>query len=121
MKNILLFLLITTSFLTKIHGQSDFRKGIVVTNKGDTISGLIGYREGARSYKVCSFKKSKREPVTKYSPDQIQSYSFINDMYYVSKPIENDKGNIKYMFFEVLVKGNLNGRRGGATACTVTT
>lgn len=106
-RTLLLLLLITTGFLTKIHGQSEYKKGIVVTNNGDTISGLISYREGFRGYKVCNFKKSKGAPVTKYSPDQIQSYGFINDMYFESKPFKNAKGNINNVFFEVLVKGNL--------------
>jgi len=107
MKKTLLLFLIATGFLTNLHGQSQYKKGIVVTNNGDTISGLIAYREGSRSYKVCNFKKSKGAPLTKYSPDQIQSYGFVNDMHYESKPFESDNGNTNNFFFEVLVKGKL--------------
>ena len=107
MKKLLLILIVVSSFYGKIHGQSEFRKGIVVTNKGDTLKGLITYREGARRFKDCSFKKTKDSDVTVYAADQIHSYGFENDAYYVSKSIETDNGESEKVFFEVLVMGKL--------------
>jgi len=56
-KNIVFFFLIC--FIQNIYSQKDYRKGFVVTNKKDTISGYIDYRGGHR-FKYCYFKSTKK-------------------------------------------------------------
>jgi hypothetical protein len=107
MKRILL--LISIFFLAKIgYSQNDFRNAYIITHAGDTIVGLIDYREGGKAHKVCDFKKSKDEPVVSYEPTSIRGYGFENDKIFQSREILINHALYQVpevVFLEVLVRG----------------
>lgn len=82
--------------------QSDFREAYIISNDGDTINGLIDYREGNKNFEVCEFKNSIKSNSIKYTPTEIKAYQFINDKYFESGKIESDEASV---FMEVLVRG----------------
>ena len=61
--------------------QTSFRDGFVITNAKDTLTGVIDYREDARAYKSCDFKRSQTEELTTYEPGNIIGYGYKNDRY----------------------------------------
>jgi hypothetical protein len=79
-----------------INCQSDFRKGNLVMMNGDTLKGEVNYSLGNNRYSECRFLKSGVEKT--YTAEDIKSYSFDNDKYFVS-------GVLKNKFVEVLVDG----------------
>jgi len=87
-----------------VQAQRDYRKGYIITNRQDTIFGLIDYRGDIRNSKLCSFKKTENEQATGYSPSDILAYRFIDSKYYVSKNMGTaDAPN--QVFLEYLVNG----------------
>lgn len=84
--------------------QSDYRKGYIITNKQDTIYGLIDYASPSSNAQTCFFKRSESAVVEKYKPFEIQGYRFTDSKYYVSKQVkvENDSMNL---FLEYIIKG----------------
>jgi hypothetical protein len=85
--------------------QSDFRKGYIITNKQDTVFGLINYKENTRAHKYCDFKESETKHITTYEPDQIAGYGFVGDSFFESRTIDEQDKSLKRAFLEVLVKG----------------
>lgn len=105
MKKLILLTFITFTLFQNIYSQTDFRKGYIISNENDTISGLIDYREGIKKYKICDFKSSEDQNVINYTPSQIKGYRYLNDKYFTSKEITKDDNSKEKVFFEVLVKG----------------
>jgi hypothetical protein len=85
--------------------QADFRKGFVVTLEGDTISGLVNYREGANAHEICDFKGLANQNTTSYTPDEILGYGFLADKLFESRKIQETGKLPRVAFVEVLVKG----------------
>lgn len=101
MKQKLFYLLIIT-FLISIQeskAQGDFRNGYIVTLQNDTIHGAIDFSTKTMNYNQCRFKKDGQ--TKKYFPNELKSYTFINDKSYVSGICENS-------FVECLIEGKLN-------------
>lgn len=98
-KLILLGLLISTGILK---AQTDFRQGYIIRNSGDTIYGEIDYRGDILMNSICKFKDSNNK-ISKYSPNDIVAFRFIDSKYFVSKEINNQK-----VFLEYLIKGKVN-------------
>jgi len=96
-------LLILAVCIAKIgFSQTDFRKGYVFTNAGDTLSGLVKFG-GDNAYKLCEFKKSDAQEIVTYEPAQIRGYGFENDKYFDSK--ERIGSSSELVFYEVIVRG----------------
>ncbi|MCX6285640.1 MAG: hypothetical protein NTY96_00820 [Bacteroidetes bacterium] len=88
------------------YSQSDFRKGYLVKNPGDTAWGYIDYRGNKSNARKCIFMKDKdgRGKKTAYTPEQIIAYRFIDSKYYVSRNVQNiDKED--HLFLEYLIHG----------------
>lgn len=101
----LLFTLTAIAFINLCYSQSDFRKGYVITHAGDTVHGLVSFREGPRAFNSCVFKSSgEQEPVT-YGPQDIMGYGFINDKVFESRDIALKDQSPATVFLEVLVRG----------------
>jgi hypothetical protein len=101
-----LILLITSLCLAKLSfAQNDFRKGYIISNAGDTLSGFIDYSEGRQLYRVCNFKETDVQKVVTYEPGQIAAFGFFDNIFFESKEIkiENQKGRLA--FAEAKVKG----------------
>lgn len=104
MKNF--FILIIFLSFQSIYSQRDFRNGYIITVKGDTIKGLIDYRQGALKFEFCDFKKSKNHDVLIYDPAKLKGYGFFNDAYFESKKLKlKGKEKLADKFVEILVKG----------------
>ncbi len=92
---------------TTVFCQTDFRKGYIITNAGDTISGLVDFRESPRVFKSCDFKKSDTQEPTRYEAGQIQAYGFVNDKHFESKQMPGNNTTLAKVFLEVIVKGRI--------------
>lgn len=91
-------------FTFALYSQSDYRDGFVLTNDNDTINGLVNYKESHGQYTICKFKKTKKSKPIEYSTNDIKAYWFVNDKYFISKPIKTDE-KVENKFLEYLVKG----------------
>jgi len=108
--------------IQNITAQPNFRKGFVVTNNNDTISGFIDYKYWIYNPKSISFKKVNSGKVIKYLPSDIKLF-FVEKEYYKGGFVEigrnyEDFGKIdnqrfldykkEALFLKYLVKGKLN-------------
>ncbi len=104
-----LILLIAIICITKFSfSQTDYRKGYVITNAGDTLLGLVDYREKAKAYKSCDFKVSKAQNTITYQPGSIIGYGFENDKFFQSREISIKNQLSQVVFLEVIVKGHMS-------------
>ncbi|MDR0295559.1 MAG: hypothetical protein LBH91_05145 [Prevotellaceae bacterium] len=107
MKPVLLSSLLVLSYGT-LYAQSNFKQGYIITNKNDTIVGLIDYRIDQMNAHICKFKKTETSPVETYFPGQIVGFRFTEKgRYYISCEIEI-KEIKKTVFLEYLVQGMMN-------------
>lgn len=90
------FLVVITS---SSFGQTDFRKGFIITHDNDTIDGLVEYRNNAQNYRSCIFKDEQEE--REYYPTEIFGFGYYNDKFFSSQIV---KGS----FVEVLVFGEIS-------------
>lgn len=102
------FLFLTCSIPFICAAQGSFRDGFITTNEGDTLRGLVKYRDGAQVYKTCVFKESKNQKTKTYSPDDIAGYGFINDTHFESHEIDTGGSYPQRHFIELVVRGNMN-------------
>lgn len=85
--------------------QSDFRPGYLITTAGDTISGLVDFREGSKAHESCDYKKSETQNIVTYQPNELFGYGFVNDKFFESRKIQEKDEAPKVVFLEVLVNG----------------
>lgn len=104
MTRLLLFLLLLC--FAKFSFCQDYRKGYVVTNGGDTLSGLVSYREGQKAFKVCNFKRADTQPATTHEPVTIKAYGFPNDKTFQSRQIMLE-GETTTVFLEMIANGRV--------------
>lgn len=95
----LLVVLFVLALMPEAKAQTDYRDGYILTLKNDTIWGKVDYSSGKKNFKACKFKKDNE--VTKYAPQELLGYGFINDKTFIS-------GIVPDAFVEVLVKGYLS-------------
>jgi hypothetical protein len=68
-----------------IFGQSNYYKGYIVKNTGDTIKGYINYLDWSYSPKIIDFKKNVDDKeIVKYSPKEIKSFQINEYEDYIS-------------------------------------
>ena len=85
-----------------------FRPGFIVQTEGDTIRGLIKYRENDRNYENCIFKRDTDAVSQEYKPNELAAYGITNDALFESKEILDAKQKKTVTFVEVLVHGSLS-------------
>ena len=90
-----------------VYGQSDYRKGFVITLSHDTTSGLVNFRDGGKAFEVCDFKTSPSANATTYTPKDIAGYGFVGDKRFESKNIKIEGGVEVAHFLEVVVHGKV--------------
>jgi hypothetical protein len=103
MKSCNLLVLCVLFVVASLNAQTDFRPGYIIKAEGDSLFGEIDYRNENIMSQVCKFRKSKKDQVQKFYPNEILGYRFPESKYYVSK-----KYNEKTSFFEFLVKGKIS-------------
>jgi hypothetical protein len=101
LRTLLFIILFSISLLS--FSQKDFRKGFIITNTADSISGRINFQGDIKNSEECNFQYETGRIVTFY-PGDIKGYWFDDGKYYVSKYIE-EKGKTTRIFAEYLVRG----------------
>jgi hypothetical protein len=104
MKKLILILYVTLLLISTISAQSDFRKGFIITNNNDTVSGLIDFRGDISNSERCIFKAGENEAQVEYNPQEIKGYRFLESKFYISKTI-SIKGKESQVFLEYLLNG----------------
>lgn len=117
------FALLLTALFCHLHAfaQSNFKPGYIITTKGDTVKGLIDYREWNNNPTEVTFKTSAGTP-QKFTPADLLSFNIYNiEMYQTySGPISHDETSenrlvsgrdtsyfTKDVFLKVLNKGKV--------------
>lgn len=79
--------------------KNTFQEGFIITNKQDTIRGLIDIKES--SFINCCFKKLPNSPVEIFKPGEIIGYRISNGKFYTSMnlPIKKSYKIIQYIRF----------------------
>ena len=93
---VLTILLITHQTLQ----AQQFHEGYIITQKPDTIHGLIKDSGGSKAAKACLFKASEGEKSQTFLPGEIKGYRLNNGKYYISREV-----NGRVVFLEYLVSG----------------
>lgn len=102
------FIFIVLGFIAiSAKGQTDFRPGYYISWENDTIYGLVDYRGDVRNCNFCSFKTDEHAEATRFEPNDIKAYRFIDSKYYVSKSIETEEGT-EQVFLEFILDGITN-------------
>lgn len=83
--------------------QEDFRPGYLIRINGDTLCGMIDYRNDNLMNERCVFKLDGQQEATVYYPADILAYRFIDSKYFVLKKIKTSS-----VFLECLIAGKLN-------------
>lgn len=87
------------------NAQVNPKEGYIITNKKDTVRGMIDLRTNDINAKQCVFKADGAAEYVTYKPGEIAGYRFKETgKYYVSKTFENED----CFFAEFLVQGSLN-------------
>ena len=90
-----------------VNGQFNYKRGYVITNDNDTLSGKINDGGSIRNYKHCLFKAEGTTKALKFSPDEIKAYHFIDGRHYTSMKVLHDN-DYEFVFVENLLEGKLN-------------
>lgn len=100
----------TFAFCTAIFcfSQGDFRKGYIVKNTGDTISGFIQDREGYRVYRNCPFSENGKQTMVVFEPKDINGYGFANGKVFETTKINTADEAGKLVFLEVKIRGQVS-------------
>ncbi len=85
-----------------LNAQTDFRPGYIINTTSDTLYGEIDYRGDLLMSSTCKFKDADNT-IKEYSPADITAFRFIDNKYYISKPINGTN-----VFLEYLIKGKIN-------------
>ena len=107
MKKIILFALLAVS-ATMAMAQVNPKSGIIITNSGDTIRGIIDFRTNEKLSKECEFWAEGKTEGKTYKPGDIEGFRFDgNGKYFVTRKLNVD-GKPRLYFAEFMVKGMMN-------------
>ncbi len=85
--------------------QVNQRPGYIITNRNDTIQGMIDFRTAERNGHVCDFYSAATQQKETFYPGDIYAYRFTDDgKFYVTRTITLDRVTQK-LFLEYLIKG----------------
>ena len=107
MKKIILFALLAIS-ATMAMAQINPKSGIIITNSGDTIRGVIDFRTNEKLSKECEFWAEGKTEGKTYKPGDIEGFRFDeNGKYFVTRKLSVYDEPQLY-FAEFMVKGKMN-------------
>lgn len=92
-------------FANTCFSQENFKKGYIIRQGGNTLSGLVDYREGFRSYRICQFKSLPDQSIATYTPDDIMGYGLTNGRAFQTREIKDAARNKSVVFLDVKVVG----------------
>jgi len=88
--------------------NKEWNPGYIITIQGDTIHGMLAYRDGYGDWKECIFKKENSENYTVFAPDQIKAYVYNKGLYYESIRLKTKEEETDSLYFaECLIKGDI--------------
>lgn len=99
--------IINIIFFISANSQHNFKPGYIITTNNDIIPGYIDLKRKAISSKICLFKKTKKDSIIYYIPNQLKAYGIENSNLFVTKTIQTDSINNSNIFLEVLIKGKI--------------
>jgi len=102
-----IFIILGLIYSEIMDAQLNYKEGIIITNEGDSIKGLVNDGGFDKNYRYCLFKENSRSKATKYYPHELKAYKINEEKYYVSKEVEVNNIN-RYTFVEVLLDGNIS-------------
>jgi len=98
---------ITAVFLLSLintFAQKEYKPAYVITTDYDTIYGFVSNDADNKLSGICQFKLNETSEPVKYKPEDLIGYRFINDKFFITKPIPiGDK--IEKRFVEYLING----------------
>ena len=107
MNKIILLALLAVS-ATMAMAQINPKSGIIITNSGDTIRGVIDFRTNEKLSKECEFWAEGKTDGKTYKPGDIEGFRFDdNGKYFVTRKLNVD-GKPRLYFAEFMVKGMMN-------------
>ncbi len=108
MKAFKIFLIFFPFFTLPLVAQSDFRLGSIVTNKGDTVHGLIDYQADYKLQASCRFKTANKESIDNYNASDIKGFRFDKEQrFFITDSVTvNEKYHL--IFLEIILEGKLN-------------
>ena len=102
MKRLILSMVLFALSITA-YTQTDFKPGYIIKNDGDSIHGLLDFRDADIMSKRCVFIADNQTEEQTFLPGEIESFTFDGGKYFISKTV-ND---VSY-FLEYLVKGKVS-------------
>jgi hypothetical protein len=102
-------ILIVLSIFTYSHvcAQSDYRKGFVITQKGDTLHGLIDYQADHALSDKCKFRLNEKAKTQVYYTEDLLGYQ-VEDRKFISKSVTIYNDITENVFLEIIVSGKMN-------------
>lgn len=96
-------------FTTEVNARNiEWLNGYIVNLSNDTITGILGYRNGEGDWQECLFKETISSASTiHYTPEEILSYGYENGLTYTSKKVDVPSFN-KKVFVETLLIGTID-------------
>jgi len=92
-KHFLAFIVMTISL--SVFSQENFIPGYIIQQNGDTVKGLVDYRNWEKNPTQISFKDIKTSGLKEYKPLEIIAFSVLDETY-KSAIVKVDQSNIKY-------------------------
>lgn len=86
--------------------QQGYKKGFIINQKEDTISGFLLFNSIKISTK-CLFRQTKESDIIEYNPKDIKGFKFNEGKFFVSKTVILDNES-KPRFLEFLIQGKAN-------------
>ena len=103
MKNTNILVVIWFLFSSLSEAQTYFKPGYVIKSEGDTLFGEVDYRGDIHMSKICTFRRSAKDSVRHFSPEDIIGYRFRDGKYFISKMVDGKK-----VFLEFLINGRID-------------
>lgn len=90
-----------------ILAQGSWKEGFVITQKADTLYGLLENNDVRANIQYCNFRETADGSITKYEPKDIRGYRFLEGKFFITKKID-DPEFVEPVFMEYLIQGQAN-------------
>ena len=87
---------------------TDFKPGYIISLKGDTLQGMIDYRNDLKMSKTCRFIPKNATSEVVYKPNEIKGFRFENGKFFVSRDLKAVDNQPVTLFLEYLIHGKVD-------------
>lgn len=114
MRSLALSFIVFSFFTVFASAKSSFQPGYIINQQGDTLKGLIDYRNWEFNPKTISFQASANSEINEYAPEEIRGFGVADDEYTSAKvlvPLDSDQESVtpnlmdSWVFLQVRVRG----------------